>query len=166
VKEAAVVQIYTSKGRYSIEYKTRKRYRSEPICADPTVDPRENETALYFSMTDRRLWVSSYEPAIIEGLLAHRDFKIEQLILMRIDGKDSVVGVIGRLPIGALSIGRARTSDGHDLVFRSSITSSARAPSRTPKKKKKKRVKFVKRSRSKRRAHAKRRSKRTHKRRR
>lgn len=164
MKEAAVVQIYTSKGRYSIEYKTRKRYRSEPICADPTVDPRENETAFYFSMTDRRLWVSSYEPAIIRGLLVHRDFKIEQLILMRIDGKDSVVGVIGRLPIGALSIGRARASAGHDLVFRDALSSSARAPSRTPKRKK--RAKSSRRSLSKRRAHAKRRSERVRRRRR
>ncbi|MCS6903497.1 MAG: hypothetical protein NZO41_04400, partial [Candidatus Bipolaricaulota bacterium] len=135
------MQISTSKGRYSIEYKTRKRYRGEPICADPTVDPRENETALYFSMTDRRLWVSSYEPTIIAGLLAHRDFKIEQLIFMRIDGKDSVVGVIGRLPVGVLSIGRARVSNEHDLIF-------ALAPAHTPrsnKSKKKKRAKSNKR---------------------
>ncbi|MCS7273965.1 MAG: hypothetical protein NZ610_00960 [Candidatus Bipolaricaulota bacterium] len=143
------MQISTSKGRYSIEYKTRKRYRGEPICADPTVDPRENETALYFSMADRRLWVSSYEPSIIAGLLAHRDFKIEQLVLMRIDGKDSVVGVIGRLPVGVLSIGRARASNEHDLIF-------ARAPAREPKKAKKKSAKSARRSRSQRRARPKR----------
>lgn len=158
MKEAAAVRISTS--RYSLEYKTRKRYRGEPICADPTVDPRENETALYFSTTDRRLWISSYEPAIIEGLLAHRDFKIEQLIFMRIDGKDSVVGVIGRLPIGALSIGRARASNGHDLVFR-----AAQEPSRAPKRKKqKKRVPSARRLLSKRRARARRHSKRTRRR--
>lgn len=44
------MQIYTSKERYSVEYKTRKHYRGEPICLDPTVDLRENETALYFSV--------------------------------------------------------------------------------------------------------------------
>ncbi|MCX8102985.1 MAG: hypothetical protein N3E42_00870 [Candidatus Bipolaricaulota bacterium] len=97
-------------------YKTRKRYRGEPICADPTADPRENETALHFTAGDRRIWVSSYEPTVIAGLLAHPDFQTEYLICMQTNGRECVVGVVGRLPVGALSIGRARPSDSHELI--------------------------------------------------
>lgn len=97
-------------------YKTRKRYRGEPICADPTVDPKENETALHFAAGDRRFWISSYEPAVISGLLAHPDFQIEHVIWMRAHGRECVVGVVGKLPVGALSLGRARKSNSHELI--------------------------------------------------
>lgn len=97
-------------------YKTRKRYGGEPICADPTADPRENETALHFTAGDRRLWISSYEPTVVAGLLAHPDFQIEHLVFMKANGRECVVGVVGKLPVGALSLGRARKSDSHELV--------------------------------------------------
>lgn len=102
-------------------YKTRKRYRGEPICTDPTADPRENETALHFTSGDRRLWISSYEPTVIAGLLAHPDFQIEHLIFMQANGRESVVGVIGKLPVGALSIGRTRQSDSHELIIKTHL---------------------------------------------
>lgn len=97
-------------------YKTRKRYRGEPVCADPTADPRENETALHFTAGDRRVWVSSYEPTVISGLLAHPDFQIEHLIFMQANRRECVVGVAGKLPVGTLSIGQARQSDSHELI--------------------------------------------------
>jgi hypothetical protein len=118
-------------------YKTRKRYRGEPICADPTADPRENETALHFTAGDRRLWISSYEPAVISGLLAHPDFRVGHLVLMRVGGRECVVGVVGRLPVGVLSLGRARQSDSHELIV-SSKTCAQRANSKKTKKSKKK----------------------------
>lgn len=148
------MRIHTSKERYSVEYKTRKRYRGEPICLDSTVTPRENETAFHFSALDRRLWISSYEPAIVTGLLGLKEFKVDQLIFMRIDGQDCVVGVIGRLPIGALAIGRARTSDGHALIFKG-ISSLGTAGSRQ-RKSKKKRAKSARKPYTKRRSRAKR----------
>lgn len=107
-------------------YKTRKRYRGEPICADPTVDPRENETALHFTAGDRRLWISSYEPTVVSGLLAHPDFQVEHVIFMQANGRECVVGVVGKLPVGALSIGRARKSDSHELI----VSSRSRAQHR------------------------------------
>jgi hypothetical protein len=97
-------------------YKTRKRYRGEPICADPTADPHENETALHFTAGDRRLWISSYEPTVVAGLLAHPSFQIGHLVLMKANGRECVVGVVGKLPVGALSLGRARKSDSHELI--------------------------------------------------
>ena len=97
-------------------YKIARKYQGQPIRLDPTADPKENETALHFSGGDRLAWVSSYEPAVIAGLLHHKHFRLEQLITMRIDGCDAVVGLIGRLPIGTLRIGRRRASDRHDLI--------------------------------------------------
>lgn len=102
-------------------YKTRKRYRGEPICADPTADPRENETALHFTAGDRRFWVSSYEPTVVAGLLAHPDFQIGHLVVMEADGRECVVGVVGKLPVGALSLGQARQSDSHELIVSNKI---------------------------------------------
>ena len=102
-------------------YKTRRRYQGEPICADPTADPRENETALHFTAGDRRLWVSSYEPTVVSGLLAHPDFQIGHLVFMQVNGRECVVGVVGRLPVGALSLGRARKSDSHEFIIRAHL---------------------------------------------
>jgi len=102
-------------------YKTRRRYRGEPICADPTADPKENETALHFSAGDRYLWISSYEPVIVSRLLGHPDFRIGHLVLMNTNGRECVVGVVGKLPIGALSIGRARPSDSHELIVKAHL---------------------------------------------
>jgi hypothetical protein len=99
-----------------VNYTTRKRYRGEPICADPTADPHENETALHFTAGDRRLWISSYEPAVVAGLLARSDFQIGHLVLTKANGRECVVGVVGKLPVGALSLGRTRRSDSHELI--------------------------------------------------
>ncbi len=98
-------------------YKTKRKYQGEPIRTDPTCDPKENETAIHFSGGDRLAWVSSYEEAVVSGLLAHPDFKIIELVLMRIERKDSVVGVVGKIPVGALRIGNSRESNEHTLVI-------------------------------------------------
>lgn len=97
-------------------YKTKRRYKGEPVRPDPTVDPTENETGIYFTSADRSAWVSSYEPLIVERLLHHPNFKVEQLITMQIEKQECIVGVIGRLPIGAVRLGRATTKDNHELV--------------------------------------------------
>lgn len=97
-------------------YKTKRKYQGEPIRTDPTVDPKENETALHFSGSDRYAWVSSYEESVVAGLLAHPDFKIVELVLMRLERKDSVVGVVGKIPVAALRIGNSRQSGKHALI--------------------------------------------------
>ncbi len=97
-------------------YRTKRRYNGEPVRPDPTVDPSENETGIYFTSADRYAQISSYEPVIVEGLLRHPNFKIEQLITMQIEEQECVVGVIGKLPIGAVRLGRAIAKDNHELV--------------------------------------------------
>lgn len=97
-------------------YKTKRRYKDEPVRPDPTVDPTENETAIYFMSADRHAWISSYEPVIVERLLHHPNFKIEQLITMQIEKQECVVGVIGKLPVGAVRIRPATSADSHELV--------------------------------------------------
>jgi hypothetical protein len=117
-------------------YKTRRRYRGEPICADPTADPKENETALHFSAGDRYLWISSYEPVIVSKLLGHPDFRIGHLVLMNTNGRECVVGVVGKLPIGALSIGQRRASDSHEfIVLRKKCSDTRRRRARSAAKK-------------------------------
>jgi hypothetical protein len=98
-------------------YKTKRKYQGEPIRTDPTCDPKENETAIHFNGGDRLAWVSSYEESIVSGLLAHPDFRISELVLMRIERKDSVVGVVGKIPIAALRVGASRESNEHALVI-------------------------------------------------
>ena len=97
-------------------YKTKRRYNGEPVRPDPTVDPTENETGIYFTSADSNAWVSSYEPVVVERLLHHPNFKIEQLITMQIEKQECVVGVIGRLPIGAVRLGRVTAKDNHELI--------------------------------------------------
>lgn len=99
-------------------YMIKRKYEGQQIRSDPTAHPKENETAIHFTGRDRRAWISSYEPAVISGLLKHKHFKLEQLITMEIEGCECVVGVIGRVPIGAIRIGRRRSSDRHELIVR------------------------------------------------
>lgn len=98
------------------EYVIKKKYEGQPICADPSTNPKENETGIHFSTGERSAWVSSYEPTVVEGLLQHNHFKIEELITVIIGKSECVVGVVGRLPIGSLNIGKKRSSDRHDLI--------------------------------------------------
>ena len=100
-------------------YEVKRRYDGQPVCADPTADPKENETGIHFTGGDRLAWVSSYEPAVIEGLLKHKHFRLNEVITLHIKGQECVVGVTGRIPIGALRIGRRRSSDRHGLIVSS-----------------------------------------------
>jgi hypothetical protein len=97
-------------------YKTKRRYQGEPVRTDPTTDPKENETAIHFTVGDRNAWISSYEASVVAGLLAHPDFKVEQLVLMRLERADSVVGVVGKIPVAALRIGPSRETSVHDQI--------------------------------------------------
>lgn len=105
-------------GRSPPPYEVKRRYDGQPICADPTADPKENETGIHFTGGDRLAWVSSYEPAVVESLLNHKHFRLSELVTLTVNGQECVVGVMGRIPIGALRIGRRRASDRHDLVVR------------------------------------------------
>lgn len=97
-------------------YHIKRKYEGQPIKADPTAHPKENETAIHFTGRDRRAWVSSYEPVVVERLLRYKHFQLEELVTMEIDGQECVVGVIGRVPIGSLRIGRRRPTDRHELI--------------------------------------------------
>lgn len=98
------------------EYGIEKKYQGQPICADPTASPKENETGIHFTGGDRLAWISSYEPSVIEGLLKHKHFRLEHLITREIQQCECVVGIIGRVPIGTLRIGRRRDSDRHSSI--------------------------------------------------
>jgi len=101
----------------TFEYIIKKKYEGQPICSDPSAQAKENETGIHFSMGERMAWISSYEPAVIEGLVNHKHFKLEKLILMKIKRRECVVGIVGKIPIGSLRIGNKRASDRHDLII-------------------------------------------------
>ncbi|OGF52869.1 MAG: hypothetical protein A2Z21_04210 [Candidatus Fraserbacteria bacterium RBG_16_55_9] len=102
--------------KQSSTYTIKRKYKGQPICLDPTIPPKENETGIHFMGRDRHAWISSYEPAIVANLLQHKHFKVEQLVTMVVNGCECVVGVVGRVPIGALRIGQPRDSDRHELI--------------------------------------------------
>lgn len=102
--------------KIAVMYKTKRRYQGEPVRTDPSCDPKENETAIHFTVGDRNAWISSYEASVVAGLLAHPDFKVEQLVLMRLERADSVVGVVGKIPVAALRIGPSRRRSVHDQI--------------------------------------------------
>lgn len=113
-------------------YKTKRRYQGEPVRTDPTCDPKENETAIHFTCGDRDAWISSHEASVVTGLLAHPDFKIKVLTLMRIKRKDSVIGVVGKLPVAALSIGPARETSMHDQIVSATLQNVHSSGHETP----------------------------------
>ena len=102
--------------KQTYEYIVKNKYEGQPICSDPAAQPKENETGIHFSVGERTAWISTYEPAVVEGLLEHANFKVEKVILLKIKRKECVIGVVGRIPVGSLKIGKRRPTDRHDLI--------------------------------------------------
>jgi hypothetical protein len=79
--------------------------------------PHEKETSLNL-LGGAEVWeVESYAPSAIRGLLAQPEFEETERIVRQIRGRDVVVCIRGRLPLGAVKIGRPRRDARLSRVF-------------------------------------------------
>jgi len=102
-------------------------------CAeDPAREPHEKETAFHLEGDGTYFSVTSFKKVIFAKLLERPEFEVKHLHVRDADGQNrtvdtldeatadptlTIIGVVGRLPVGALNIGTPRNSNSHaDLV--------------------------------------------------
>ena len=98
---------------------------------DPRREPHEKETALHAEGDGTHFLVTSFKKVIYAKLLRHPEFSMTRLHVVDDDGRErivntlqgaskqslTIIGVTGRLPVGAVNIGTPRNSNSHaDLV--------------------------------------------------
>jgi len=88
-----------------------------PIKSDPRLQPVEKETSFNLLGTEHAFSVFSYHPSVIRGLLRQPEFEVTSAFIERIRGKETLVGIQGRLPIASVHIGASRTRRSLSAVF-------------------------------------------------
>jgi len=99
---------------------------------DPRREPCEKEIALHAGGDDTHFSVTSFKKAVYTKLLRRPEFRVDNVSVLDDDGRErtvdsleeaaadpthTVIGVVGRLPVGAVNIGTPRNSNSHaDLV--------------------------------------------------
>jgi len=98
---------------------------------DPGREPHEKETGLHVEGDGTHFSVTSFKKVIYAKLLRHPEFSVKRLHALDDDGREhtvdtfqeaseqslTIIGVTGRLPVGAVNIGTPRNSNSHaDLV--------------------------------------------------
>jgi hypothetical protein len=104
----------------------------EQFAEDPTREPHEKETAFHLVGDETHFSVTSFKKVVYDKLLRRPEFSVKHIHILDDDGQrrtvDSfnelpddptltIIGVEGRLPVGAMNIGTPRNSNSHaDLV--------------------------------------------------
>lgn len=89
----------------------------EHVSSASSLGTEEKETALYFNGGREDVRVTTYQRGMITGLLKNEMFEVEDLILEDEDGgfheadpgdytedMDDICGILGRLPMGSLTV--------------------------------------------------------------
>lgn len=99
---------------------------------DPRREPYEKETALHIEGDGSHFSVTSFKKVVYAKLLRRPEFSVKRLHVISADGRETsvdsigeaaadpsltIIGVVGRLPVGAVNIGTPRNTSSHaDLV--------------------------------------------------
>lgn len=98
---------------------------------DPYRLPHEKETGFHLEGDADHIRVSSFKKVVYSKLLRRSDFEVCHITIRDVDGREStvdsltealsdpmiqIIGVSGKLPVGALKIGKARKSDSHARI--------------------------------------------------
>jgi hypothetical protein len=102
------------------------------ISEDPRREPHEKETAFHLEGDGTHLSITSFKKVVYMKLLWRSEFSVKRLHVLDDESRErtvdslneviadsslTIIGVVGRLPVGAMSIGSPRNSNSHaDLV--------------------------------------------------
>lgn len=111
---------------------TESRIAIRTLCTeDPAREPHEKETAIHTDGDGDYADVTSFKKVVFQKLLQRPEFDVERLHVLNDDGRENtvdsldeaaersltIIGVTGRIPVGAVTIGAPRNSNSHaDLV--------------------------------------------------
>jgi hypothetical protein len=109
-----------------------RRLLDEQTAEDPHREPHEKETAFHVEGDSTHFSITSFKQVVFTKLLKRPAFSVTRLYVLNEDGREdtvdslnevadtpslTVIGVAGRLPVGAMNIGTPRNSNSHaDLV--------------------------------------------------
>ena len=96
---------------------TRKQLLAMPVSAESGLLPLEKETSLNLLGSERAFTVYSRHPTCIRGLLRQPEFVPELAVIVRQRGRETIVGIKGRLPVACVHIGAARKRHFLSQVF-------------------------------------------------
>jgi hypothetical protein len=103
------------------------------ISEDPNRKPHEKESAFHLEGDATHVSVTSFKKVIYMKLLRQSEFSVKQLHVLDEDGQEymvdsldeviatpslTIIGVVGNLPVGAMSIGKARNSNTHANIVK------------------------------------------------
>lgn len=98
---------------------------------DPSREPHEKETAIHIEGDGTHFSVQSFKRVVYAKLLQRPEFSVTRLHVLNDDGRErtvdcleeaaerslTIIGVTGRIPAGAMSLGTPRSSNSHaDIV--------------------------------------------------
>lgn len=100
---------------------------------DPLREPFEKETGLHSPGDSDYFEVTSFKKVMYEKLIEHPDFRLKWLQVLDGAGQEltlnsyedaaanpeyTIIGVVGEIPVGAVSIGVSRNSNSHAEVVK------------------------------------------------
>ena len=99
---------------------------------DPHREPHEKETGIHLEGDSTHFSVTSFKKVVYTKLLRRPEFEVTHLNVLAADGQErtvhsldevaadpsmTIIGVVGRIPVGAVNIGTPRNSNSHaDIV--------------------------------------------------
>lgn len=117
---------------YITESRTAIESVRTQFAEDPRREPHEKETAFHLEGDGSHFSVTSFKKVVFAKLLRRPEFSVKHLRVLDADGQEgtvnsldeaaadpslTIIGVVGRLPVGAMNIGAPRNSNSHaDLV--------------------------------------------------
>lgn len=100
---------------------------------DPRREPHEKELAIHLEGDGTHFSVTSFKRSVYGKLLQRPEFDAEHIHVVDSDGRErsvasldevaadpslTVIGVVGQLPVGAMSIGVSRKSNSHAEIVK------------------------------------------------
>lgn len=94
---------------------------------DPNREPHEKETALHLEGDDSHFTVTSFKRVVVAKLLRRPEFDVKYIHILDSEGREftveslaeaansslQIIGVVGRLPVGSVNIGKPRNGNSH-----------------------------------------------------
>lgn len=115
----------------SVNEEVDPRIVREQFAEDPRREPHEKETSLHLEGDGTHLSVISFKKVVYTKLVQRPEFSVKHLHVLDDNGREhtvdsldeaaerslTIIGVTGRLPVGAVNIGIPRNSNSHaDIV--------------------------------------------------
>ena len=100
------------------------------LTEDPNREPFEKESGIHLEGDATYFSVTSFKKVVFSKLLQHPEFTVKHIHVLEdghertiesleeTDSSPTIIGVTGQLPVGTLSIGKARNSNTHAKIVK------------------------------------------------